>query len=83
MLRKFHSNTTNMKDQASIFPAKHISHIEMFDYDNYLDVLQDKEIKKNSHLFREFKELKDDWKKQLSDSKKPEWCSGKLKLQAD
>lgn len=49
-----------MKDQASIFSAKHISHIEMFDYDNYLDVLQDKEIKKNSHLFREFKELKDD-----------------------
>lgn len=49
-----------MKDQASIFSAKHISHVEMFAYDNYLDVLQDKEIKKNSHLLREFKELKDD-----------------------
>lgn len=61
-----------MKEKASIFSSKHISQIEIFAYKNYLDVLQDKEIKKNSHLYREFRELKEDRKKQLSNSKKPE-----------
>ena len=61
-----------MKEKASIFSPKHISHIEIFAYKNYLDVLQDKEIKKNSHFYRESRELKEDRKKQLSNSKKPE-----------
>lgn len=60
-----------MNDQASIFPPKLSSPVEMFVNENYLDELQDTEFKRAiTNFIKEFKEFEEDTNSSIKSRRK-------------
>lgn len=73
MVISHHKDINNMKDQVNMLSLKPISPVKIFANENYLDELQDTELKRTIKIFiKELKEFKEDTQQQFSEIKKKE-----------